>query len=212
MKTVPVEFKWHPGFSKEQKQRSIASLHHSAETQRGLTRLLEISSKSENHNGRKLSAFNLTLSDHLLGRGTVETFFQGSKVFEFGGPYNDLYERSSREAKKDDRLRSSGRLIEFKFGDRQWPLEPKTIFYDWLYINAVQQHPELCEEILKYEGFTDIEFNPDKAMNCQAYSAALYKSLHRRNLLESALASPEAFQETISEAGQKSSPAQQSLF
>ena len=32
-----------------------------------------------------------------------------------------------------------------------------------------------------YEAFTDIEFNPKKSFNCQAYSVALYKSLLKRN-------------------------------
>ena len=41
-------------------------------------------------------------------------------------------------------------------------LNPKTIFYDWLYINAVLENPLLAAELLKYNAFTDIEFNPKK--------------------------------------------------
>lgn len=46
---------------------------------------------------------------------SVETAFQGSKVFEKGGPYVDLLNGTSRDAKKDMRLKESGNLIEFLF-------------------------------------------------------------------------------------------------
>jgi len=36
---------------------------------------------------------------------------------------------------------------------------------------------------MKYEAFTDIEFNPEKSINCQAYSIAMFVSLSKRNLL-----------------------------
>ena len=37
--------------------------------------------------------------------------------------------------------------------------------------------------ILNYEAFTDIEFNPEKSLNCQAYSAALYSSMVHNKIL-----------------------------
>jgi hypothetical protein len=64
-----------------------------------------------------------------------------------------------------------------------WGLEPKTAFYDWLYINALHKHPELAEQVLLYSAFSDIAFNPERSINCQAYAAALYISLHERGLL-----------------------------
>ncbi|WP_425604621.1 DarT1-associated NADAR antitoxin family protein [Stenotrophomonas sepilia] len=36
---------------------------------------------------------------------------------------------------------------------------------------------------MRYQAFTDIAFNPEKSVNCQAYSAALYASLRGRGLL-----------------------------
>ncbi|MDN5802520.1 MAG: hypothetical protein L0H34_08495, partial [Psychrobacter sp.] len=42
----------------------------------------------------------------------------------------------------------------------------------------------LKEEALNYNAFTDIEFNPKKSINCQAYSLALYVSLEKRKLLQ----------------------------
>ena len=32
--------------------------------------------------------------------------------------------------------------------------------------------------------FTDIEFNPEKSLNCQAYSAALYSSMVKNKILD----------------------------
>jgi hypothetical protein len=48
-----------------------------------------------------------------------------------------------------------------------------------------------------YAGFTDIEFNPQRSINCQARSAALFLSLMKRGDLESALHTPTAFNDTL---------------
>ena len=85
---------------------------------------------------------------------------QGSKAFEHGGPYDDIYGASSSAAKKDERLKSSGRLLGFRFFGVEWGLEPQTAFYDWLYINAVAKNPQLVELLAGYRAFTDIEFDP----------------------------------------------------
>ncbi|MFR4053058.1 MAG: DUF6977 family protein, partial [Clostridium perfringens] len=58
---VEVEFKWYSGFSISQKQKSIRSLHNSYSKLYINDKLLEISSKSENDLGVKLSAFNLMI-------------------------------------------------------------------------------------------------------------------------------------------------------
>lgn len=55
---VAVEFKWVAGMAVTQKQKSIRSLHEAA-VKRNIAQVLEISSKSENPLGVKLSAFNL---------------------------------------------------------------------------------------------------------------------------------------------------------
>ena len=64
------------------------------------------------------------------------------------------------------------------------PLNPKTVFYNWLYINAVLENPLLAAELLKYNAFTDIEFNPAKSINCQAKAAALFVALSRQDKVE----------------------------
>lgn len=62
-------------------------------------------------------------------------------------------------------------------------MEPKTAFYDWLYLNALNLNDDIKQAALSYNAFTDIEFNPQKSINCQAYSIALYIALTKRNLL-----------------------------
>ena len=190
---IPVEFVWHPGMSKSQKQRSIRSLHEAAAQTKGIRRILEISGKSEDETGVLLSAFNLRvqLIDDVIA--SVEALFQGSKVFSNGGPFTDIYLKDSREAKKDERLRASGQLIGFQCDNRDWSLYPQTVFYDWLYVSALRQNPILAAKILEYDGFSDIEFNPEKSINCQAASAALYKALVVRGLFDAAMSSPEEF-------------------
>jgi hypothetical protein len=184
-----------------QKQKSVDSLHGAALKQLGICNVLEVSSKSREELGIALSAFNLTFTTVKLKRTlTVECAFQGSKVFERGGPFTDIFEMTSREAKKNERLRSSGRLTGFRFFGTDWGLEPQTAFYDWLYINALKKNPNLTEHLPEYSAFTDIEFNPERSINCQAYSVALYLSLDKRNLLDEALSSQDSFLRIVGKA------------
>ncbi len=181
-----------------QKQKSILSLHAAAINNNLCTNPLEISSKSENSLGVSLSAFNLKGSTKKRNQPfTVETLYQSSKVFEHGGPYRDLLSGSSRDAKKDDRIKESGRLIAFDLFGEQWPLEPKTAFYDWIYLNTLAKNDHLVEELGQYDAFTDIEFNPKKSINCQAYSVALFRSLTMRSLIRDILGDRAAYFDII---------------
>ena len=58
------------------------------------------------------------------------------------------------------------------------------MFYDYLYINALYQNKKLANEISKYDIFTDIEFNPQKSLNCQAHSVAIFVSLYKKGILD----------------------------
>ena len=172
-----IEFEWHPGFSIKQKQLSILALH-SAAHKLGMPAIMEVSRKSTEEVGRKLSAFELSFTTKLKQNSyVVENAFQGSKVFAQGGPYRDLYSVSPMQAKKDTRLRSSGELLEFEFLGTKWNISPSTAFYDWLYINALSQNAELADSITQYSAFSDIEFNHLYSKNCQAHSIALFQSL-----------------------------------
>lgn len=190
-----VDFQWYSGFAVSQKKKSINAMH-SVASSIGYDNLLEISSKSDNELGVQLSAFNLTITTKKLNKKfSVECAFQGSKVFENGGPYRDLFETDSLSAKKDLRVKSSGNLVSFQFFNHSFPIVPRTYFYDWIYINALLQNSELADSVLGFNGFTDIEFNPQKSINCQAHSVALYVSLLNSGMLNSAIQSPQQFLE-----------------
>lgn len=182
-KTVSVEYVFNPGFSGMQKQKNVIALHESYKRMSG-ENPLEISTKSLQPEGVALSAFNLMKYVPSLERSiTVECAYQGSKVFEEGGPFRDLYSKSSKEAKKDERLTTSGRVIAFNFEDEEYESFPVSCFYDWLYIRTLLENPRLSEKLLSYSSFTDIEFNPEKSINCQARAAAIFVSLSRATML-----------------------------
>lgn len=199
-----VDFKFYSGFSMEQKRRSIRSLHEAFLQDEPDRKILEISSKSEELLGTKLSAFNLMVKTR-SGRAmcSVESAFQASKVFENGGPYVDLLYARSIEAKKDARIRNSGRVVGFRFNGQDFPINPTTYFYNWLYINALNQNKELIDPLIQYDAFTDIEFNPKRSLNCQAESVALFVSLHKLGLLEAALRDKESFLDIMGGMGKE---------
>ena len=183
VKRITVEFVFCPGFSIKQKQKSITNLHNNFKEKNPDLNILEVSSKSSEELGVKLSAFNLTIN---TGDGRfcfMENLFQSAKVFENGGPYEDLLFKTPGDAKKDQRLRGSG----------------KTMFYNWLYLHALyqKQNRDLMREIIRYDAFTDIEFNPKKSINCQAEACAHFVSLYRRNRLIDALKSMDVFEKEL---------------
>jgi len=200
VKEIFFELRWNPGFATVQKKKNIKALHEAAAAA-GFAPLLEISTKSENKRGRHMSAFHMTVPTKDYGRIKLELAFQGSKVFERGGPFTDLYRKGEKEigeAKRDPRLKESGALIGFRFEGFDFPLEPKTVFYDWLYCSFLSDYRDWARKLYGYAGFTDIEFNPQRSINCQARSAALFLSLMKRGELDEALQSPSAFIRALS--------------
>nr|WP_241879581.1 hypothetical protein [Psychrobacter sp. PraFG1]UNK06401.1 hypothetical protein MN210_07775 [Psychrobacter sp. PraFG1] len=147
--------------------------------------MLELSSKSGNKLSFPLSPVSLKITNEEDGQQySVENAYQASKVFKGGGPFVDLLDAAPRQAKKDERLISSGEITGYDYFGMVWGLEPLTVFYDWLYVNALKQNPHLHQEVLQYQAFTDISFNPKKNVHCPAYSLAMFVALHKRELLE----------------------------
>ncbi|MEB6340149.1 hypothetical protein BUZ94_12935 [Mammaliicoccus sciuri] len=199
-KKIDVFFKWFPGFSKEQKQKSIEDLHQQFLKENITDDLLEVSSKSIEDIGIKASAFNLkikTIKGHLF---CVEQVFQSSKVYKKAGSQNYLLEKGYSSTEMKQKLRkidTNDSMTKYSSFGHDYPLEPKTLFYNWLYINALNQNPEVAKEILEYEAFTDIEFNPKRSFNCQAEACAIYVSLVKRKKLQEALKSIDDFEKFI---------------
>lgn len=163
------DFEWSGGFAISQKQKNIIKLHAAIG---GKT--LEVSTKSLDNLGKKFSAFNLKLNGY-----TLENIFQSSKIFENGKNYSSLLYVSPKEAKRDERLKNSGKIIGFVFEEYTWNTEPKRAFYDYIYCKAVKQciNQSDLQLLLNYDYFTDIEFNPNKSINTQAHAIVIVKML-----------------------------------
>lgn len=179
------DFTWSPGFAEIQKKKNVAALHAAAKKS-GLERILEISSKSEEKIGRRLSAFSLKVEID-GAEFPLESVYQGSKVFETCGPSHEIFDSEPREAKRYVRALDCGRLVGFELEGRRYPLVPKNAFYDWLYIRALAKHVDWINKNVSYDAYTDIEFNPEKQVNCQARAFAEYKSLVAKSEIDAAV-------------------------
>lgn len=220
VRTVFIDFTWTAGRDSEHRRQSLGALHaaayreleeNSSDPHQQKIQLLEVSTLSNQLLGRQLSAFNLTFTTRKGRTFCVESAYQGSKVFcpdsgsSEAGPFTDLYAAPPLQARCDERLRTHGRLAGFRFFGQRWPLEPEnhrhyeSAFYDWLYINALKQHPDLARQVMDYQGFTDMAFTPKhkRYFSTQAYAVALYVSLNARGLLNRATSSPESFREIV---------------
>ena len=204
-KEVNIDFEFYTGFAITQKHKSIDSLHTAFSEKYPNLNVLEVSRRSKDSIGMQLSAFNLKLTSEKNGfQYPVECIFQSSKVFENGGPYIDLMSSTPAEAKKDERLKNSGNLKCFKYNDEEFPLEPKTLFYHWIYIHALLETPDVAKKSVKYDAFTDIEFNPLKSINCQARATAIFVGLSKSGELEKYLKGIEVFKDLYPEKQQMS--------
>ena len=211
-----VEFVFSNGFSLSQKQKSIESLHDEAYDLLQLEgEILEVSTKSIQPIGTQLSAFNLSITTESYGEILLEAAFQGSKVFETLGQDTDLYRiGSGSEIKKRMKEKADDKLTMFSFDGDDWMLEPKTAFYDWIYLQALKQRDsqgEITTSLKHYSAFTDIEFNPKRSINCQARSCALFVALRHRNILDEALADKDSFLQVLKEFGITPTPKQTSF-
>ncbi len=175
------DFTWSSGFAECQKKKNVAALHAAAK-QDGIERILEISSKSNEAVGLRLSAFSLKIEID----GTeypLESVYQGSKLFEKCGPFPNIFCYEPRQAKRYVRTLDQGHLLGFELLSVRYPLIPKNAFYDWLYIRALAKHVDWITKNVSYDAYTDIEFNPQRQVNCQARAFAEYKSLAARSKL-----------------------------
>lgn len=190
------EFPWASGFAESQKKKNIQALH-SAAREKGIQNILEISSKSSEELGRKLSAFSLKID---IGgqKYSLESVYQGSKVFKQGGPFTEIFEFSPRDAKRFIREKDLGKLIRFELEGNSYPLSPMNAFYDWLYIRSLKDYAEWIDRKVHYEAFTDIEFNPAKQVNCQARAFAGYLTLLKKSKLSEAASDFAMFSKMIS--------------
>lgn len=208
--------------------------------------ILEVSTASHDYYlGQALSAMNLIFTDPHTGEShPLENWFQSSKVYikdgKERGPYKELLD--VRLAKRYINPHPDKKTIEqfdgdplferiqdeiggasmscFRLFGEDYPLLPRSAFYDYLYISALcqPQNRELAEGLLDYRVFTDIMFNPGtgktRRFNTQARSCAIFVALSKRGALKKDVP---AFERFVSEVNYSADPGesyeyQQSLF
>ena len=198
-----MEFRWSPGFAASQKRKNVEALHDAAKLRGVAKSILEVSTRSLETLGIKLSAFNLQIE--LPGRSnpvSVEAAFQSSKVFDRAGLQSHLLELTDgREIKGHIRSLGDQELIGFEYLSETWPLDPPTAMYDYIYLQAitqlVSQQPEVGDQLAAFEAFTDIEFNPKKSLSCQARTCSLFIGLGGLEPVQQLLADPSAFRDHL---------------
>ena len=174
-----ITFTYVKGMAFSQKQKNVISFHGSIQSAYPQHRILEVSTKSLNPLGVKLSAFNLKLDGFPL-----ESVFQSSKVFANGTQYTFLKSYAPRDAKKFISENATMPLSSFRYNDAEFPLIPQSMFYDYIYIKALMAIPEISMALKDYDIFTDIEFNEKKQINCQARACAIYAHMLRTNSVD----------------------------
>ena len=174
----------------------------------------------------------------------MENWFQSSKVFVKDGigrgPHRELLsvrlakryvnphpDKKTLEQLKGDMLFDNtqreiagAQMSCFKLSGAEYPLLPRSAFYDYLYVSALcqPQNSSLAEGLMQFRVFTDIMFNPGtgkiKKFNTQARSCAIFVSLSKRGMLSKDIPSFEEFVATASYGGKQEAPAikQQTLF
>ena len=135
-----VEFKWTDGRTTGKVRKNIQELHENYLATHPDKKILEISTKSEDELGQKLSAFNLMVREGV----TLESVYQGSKVFQRGGPYTNIIGKPSVYAKSDGRLKNSGALIGFNFEGKNYPKDPPTFFFNRFYVATLAANEDLA--------------------------------------------------------------------
>lgn len=187
--------------------------------------ILEVSTASHDYEvGQALSAMNLIYTDpNTLESYPLENWFQSSKVFikdgEERGPYKGLL--NVRLAKRYINPHTDKKTVEqfegdplfekiqseisgstmscFRLSGEDYPLLPRSAFYDYLYVSALCQpkNRNLAERLMNFRVFTDIMFNPgtgkNRKFNTQARSCAIFVSLAKRDKLDVSVDSFDAF-------------------
>lgn len=180
-----VNFVYNNGFAPCQKKKNIIAIHNAFHKDNSDKKVLEISSKSFDEIGVKLSAFNLMLYVESLGKSMpVEIMYHSGKIYKDSGRHLEILNMTPKESKKYLYQNKFGLIEYFVFENQRVEVDDFCDFYNWLYIKALLENEYISSELLKYEAFTDVEYNPSRSKNCQARSAAMFVSLYKQNKIQ----------------------------
>ena len=116
-----------------------------------------------------------------------------SKVFEDETCFEFLKDCSPRDAKRYIRENGQKLLKCYRYEGKEIPLSTGTLFYDYIYICALMQNPDVSSALIEYDLFTDIEFNEKKGLNCQARACAIYSYMLRTGTVDKYMDSMASF-------------------
>ena len=123
----------------------------------------------------------------------VAALYEVAKVYEEGGPYEDLKSKRPDEILGDQRHRQAGSLMGFHFEHEAFTTNPRHKFFDYLYIRALKDREDLHEELLKAEILTDVTYQMSSMYLSPARSVSYFISLYKEGLLDKVLSSSEEF-------------------
>lgn len=179
-----VNFVYNNGFAPCQKRKNIIAIHNAFHKDNSDKEVLEISSKSFDEVGVNLSAFNLMLYVESLGkRMPVEIMYHTGKVYKDSGRHLEILNMSPRESKKYLYQNKFGDIEYFIFENQRVAVDDFN-FYTWLYLKGLLENEQIARHLLKYEAFTDVEYNPNRSKNCQARAAAMFVSLYKQDKIQ----------------------------
>ena len=193
---ISVNMPWFGGFAPQQKRRCYLSQHLNflADPRYSTYKPLEISSASHVPVGSALSAMNLKKHCNVLGHDVVlESAFQASRIYQRIdgskiGSFPELLDLPGKECKKQVKDLSEGlHSYQYTFDGLDFPAPAFhiSLFYDWLYINALcEDSNREAREALIHGGFNAFTDIATKSLNSQARSCAIFVSLEQLGLLD----------------------------
>lgn len=182
--TFEVDFVWAQGLNKVCRRRSIANLLNETGRLYPHLKVLDVSYVSDQEMGVKLSSVNLPIT---LASGKpipVECAYQGSRLINHAGPYEELLDADAIKAKEHPRM--SGENTGFLIDDKEYAADVLPSFYDWLYCRALNQNPELAIALEKFDAYCSI-MSPVGSIKCEARAAAIYEGLRMSGQLSECL-------------------------
>ena len=131
---------------------------------------LDINIRNPNELARALAPYQISLGEY-----KVESLYHSSKLFEGGGPYQELASMPVGKVLNDPRLKDSGEVIDFYYKGQYWGMD-RVFFYDFLFVKAAKESidNEKLKQLLDYDYFTDIESKRTAERN-PARSVAIIK-------------------------------------
>ena len=169
-----IQFSWN---SRNNGDETISDAFINRARKRFSNEVLDLSSNSKNELSKRISARHLTIQKNDEEEKVIDIFNKSRLEVE--------------EEKEGGRFKVQQNAYEYE--GEHWPSWPRSAFYDFLCVQALNQQEDVHEELLEYQLFSDLRSVAGMKNIYHAGSVALFVSLKKRNLLETALTSKQDF-------------------